>query len=143
VPPARATAVVGIGEGALMLSGTPSPREEDSFGGADDGALALACFAPRWWNVDGGDGADDRLAWLGLAWLGSDRLGSDRLGSDRLGSDRLGSDRLGSALGLALGSALGSALDSARDSAQKSSAAALTTAQSPSLSQMGLDMGDR
>jgi hypothetical protein len=46
----------------LALSGTPSPREEDSFGGAEDGTLALAFFAPRWRDVVGGGGADDSLA---------------------------------------------------------------------------------
>jgi hypothetical protein len=47
-----------------VLSGTPSPREEDSFGGAEDGALALAFFASRWQDIDGGGGADDSLALL-------------------------------------------------------------------------------
>jgi hypothetical protein len=48
----------------LALSGTPSPREEDSFGGAEDGALALAFFAPRWRDVDGGGGVEDSLTLL-------------------------------------------------------------------------------
>jgi hypothetical protein len=48
----------------LALLGTRSPREEDSFGGAADGALALAFFAPRWRDVDGGSGADNSLALL-------------------------------------------------------------------------------
>jgi hypothetical protein len=46
------------------LSVTPSPHEEDSFGGAEDGALALAFFAPHWRDVDGGGGADDSLVLL-------------------------------------------------------------------------------
>jgi hypothetical protein len=48
----------------LALSGTPSLREEDSFGGAEDGALALAFVAPCWQDVNRGGGADDSLALL-------------------------------------------------------------------------------
>jgi hypothetical protein len=46
----------------LALWGTPSLCEEDSFGGAEDGALALAFFAPCWRDVNGGGGADNSLA---------------------------------------------------------------------------------
>ncbi len=46
----------------LVLSGTPSQREVDSFGGAEDGAMVLAFFAPCWRNIDGGGGADNSLA---------------------------------------------------------------------------------